>query len=117
MNLLPATIDGEGIRAGQFSTSVPGVREISGKRRLELGIRPEHVRVMTHGDGVPLTVEIVEPAGNQTYLYLSAGNDTVVAAVGADLRPPVGSTVRVVLDERRAYVFDADSGTTLVCPS
>ena len=117
MNILPATIDGAGLRAGPFTASLPRVREISGQRRLELGIRPEHVGVMTHGDGVPLTVEIVEPAGNQTYLYLSAGNDSLVAAVGADLRPPVGSTVRVVLDERWAYVFDADSGTTLVCPS
>jgi ABC-type sugar transport system ATPase subunit len=117
MNILPATIDGAGLRASPFSTSASRVREISGKRRLELGIRPEHVRVMTHGDGASLTVEIVEPAGNRTYLYLSAGNDTVVAEVDADLRPPVGSTVRVVLDERWAYMFDADSGTTLVCPS
>jgi multiple sugar transport system ATP-binding protein len=117
MNILPAKIDGAGLGTGPFTTSVSRVREISGKRRLELGIRPEHVRVMTHGDGVPLTVEIVEPAGNQTYLYLSAGNDSLVATAGADLRPPVGSTVRVVLDERSAYVFDADSGTTLVCPS
>jgi hypothetical protein len=72
---------------------------------------------MTHGDGVPLMIEIVEPAGNQTYLYLSARNDTVVAEVDADLRPPVGSTVRDELDERWANVFDADSGKTLVCPS
>jgi ABC-type sugar transport system ATPase subunit len=117
MNILPATIDGAGFRAGPFTTSVSRVREISRKRPLELGIRPEHVRVMTHGDGASLMVEIVEPAGNRTYLYLSAGNDTVVAEVDADLRPPVGSTVRVVLDERWAYVFDADSGKTLVCPS
>ena len=117
MNILPATIDDAGLRAGPFTTSVPRVREISGQRRLELGIRPEHVRVMTHGDGAPLRVEIVEPAGNRTYLYLSAGNDTVVAEVDADVRPPVGSTVRVALHERWAYVFDADNGTTLVYPS
>ena len=117
MNILSATIDGARLRAGPFTTSVPRAREFSGQRRLGLGIRPEHVRVMTHGDGAPLTVEIVEPAGNQTFLYLSAGNDTVVAAVEADLRPALGSTVWVGLDERWVYMFDADSGTTLVCPS
>jgi multiple sugar transport system ATP-binding protein len=112
MNVFPATLDGVGVRAGPFSISVPDAEVLRG-RRLELGIRPEHVRVSTTEDGVPLKVEIVEAAGSETFLHLSAGTDAVIARVGAELRPSVGSTVWGRLSEGSAYLFDADSGTTL----
>jgi multiple sugar transport system ATP-binding protein len=112
MNVYPATLDGTAVRGGPFSIPVPDAALLRG-RRLELGIRPEHVKVSTTEDGVPLKVEIVEAAGSETFLHLSAGADPVIARVGAELRPPIGSTVWGRVSEGSAYLFEADSGTTL----
>jgi ABC-type sugar transport system ATPase subunit len=112
MNIYPATLDGTSVRGGPFSISVPDATILRG-RRLELGIRPEHVKVSTTEDGAPLKVEIVEAAGSETFLHLSAGTDPVIARVGADLRPPIGSTVWGRVSEGSPYLFEADSGTTV----
>jgi sn-glycerol 3-phosphate transport system ATP-binding protein len=116
MNILPARVNGAGLYAGPLRLDYwPMVGAFAG-RRLELGIRPEHVRVAATepADGVPADVEVVELAGNETYLHLRAGEYPLVARVAADFRPRVGSRVQVGVPADRAYLFDADSGQTLV---
>ena len=122
MNIMPASLDGAGLRAGPFCWPAPPKRlraaEITGGRGLELGVRPEHVliegRHRAIGDERVLAeVEIVELAGNETYLHLSAGEHRLIARVSADVRPVVGSKVPVGLAVERIHLFDAESGRTL----
>jgi ABC-type sugar transport system ATPase subunit len=120
MNVLPASLDGSTVRAGPFAIDVDRPGDLGG-RRLELGIRPEHLEVSTREDGGrPVRVEIVEPAGGETYVHVSdvsdasIGSEAVVARVSGELRPPVGSTVWVRASIGSAFVFDADSGATLI---
>ena len=114
MNLLPAAIEAGVLHVGPFVGELPADRGLLEGRRLEFGIRPEHVIVSSDGgQGVPAEVQVVEPAGSETYLHLSAGGHELVARVAGDFRPPVGSTARVVLPGGNAYLFDAASGETL----
>ncbi|MBM3216152.1 sn-glycerol-3-phosphate ABC transporter ATP-binding protein UgpC [Candidatus Poribacteria bacterium] len=80
-----------------------------------LGIRPEHVRVGDAGDSpaMPCRVEVVEPLGSETVVYLSAGETTLVAKAEAERTPTVGATVSARIDMARAHLFDPDSGTNL----
>jgi multiple sugar transport system ATP-binding protein len=115
MNILPAEISNEMLTVGPFRMKPPVGYEGLNGQRLELGIRPEHLRVHANsGPGVAAEVQVVEAAGNETFLHLSAGGQALIARVGADLRPQVGSIVRVELPRRLAYLFDAVSGRTLV---
>jgi multiple sugar transport system ATP-binding protein len=109
MNLLRATLADGRLRAGPFAFEVPpGV----GERELEVGIRPEHVALVA--DGAPAVVELVETAGNETFLHLNADGQRLVARTGPDQRPAVGSTVAVgVSVPGRVHVFDAESGEAL----
>jgi ABC-type sugar transport system ATPase subunit len=111
MNFFPAErMDGSLLRAGPFVFEpVANLPE-----RVEVGVRPEHVQV-DEGDegGEPAEVQVVEMAGNETYLHLQADKSSIVARVGADVRPPVGSTVHVRANGADAYLFDADTGETL----
>jgi ABC-type sugar transport system ATPase subunit len=69
---------------------------------------------VTEGDeGTPAEVQVVEMAGNETYLHLSASGSPLVARVGADVRPPVGSIVHVRANPADAYLFDAETGETI----
>jgi ABC-type sugar transport system ATPase subunit len=114
MNLLPVNAHGRLLQVGPFLLErPPGGRALNGQR-LELGIRPEHLQVRLGGPGVPAEVQVVELAGSETFLHLAAGGQRLVARVGLQLRPRVGQQVRVQIPERRVYLFDADSGRTLV---
>jgi multiple sugar transport system ATP-binding protein len=114
MNFLPANIRNGQLRSGPFDLPPPPTKERLGRRHLEMGIRPEHLRVRRDRKGVPATVEVVEAAGNETFLHLRAGDHRLVARVGPDLRPAVGAVLHVEVPAGRAYVFDGESGRTLV---
>ncbi|MDQ3379871.1 MAG: ABC transporter ATP-binding protein [Actinomycetota bacterium] len=113
MNLLPAVLDDGALRAGPFAFERPPAVEGLDSRRLQLGIRPEHVDVATDGTGAPAQVEIVEAAGNETFVYLTAGDERLVARVAPELRLEVGATVRISASPQRLYLFDAETGTAL----
>jgi len=127
MNILPAGVDGGALYAGPFRLPLPdtlraadcrsGGSALAG-RRLELGVRPEHVTVASEVDAatredVLAEVEVVEVAGNETYLHLAAGAHRLVARVAADVRPAVGSKVPVGVAAGRMHLFDAGTGRTL----
>ena len=80
MNIFPAErVDGS-LRAGPFLFEArPNLPE-----RVEVGVRPEHVQVDEGDEGAPAEVQVVEMAGNETYLHLQAGDSPIVARVGAD---------------------------------
>jgi multiple sugar transport system ATP-binding protein len=121
MNLLPASIaDGE-VRAGSFAVPAAALDASGGEHlvaqshkalsrtRLELGVRPEHVSVELAPDGAA-QIEIVETAGNETIVHLSAGDETIVARVRPELAPDIGQRARLSAGERDVYLFDADTG-------
>ena len=60
------------------------------------------------------TVEVAEPMGAETYLYLRAGASELVARVKPTERYTVGQRVRVAPDLARAHLFDAETDAALV---
>ena len=108
MNVLPLeNVDGV-FHAGPF---VLGQANL-GSQKLELGIRPEQVLVSMDGsaEGAPAEVQVLEEAGNETFLHVQAAEHTIVVRAGPDIRPPVGTTVRIRQAPGRLYLFDAETG-------
>jgi ABC-type sugar transport system ATPase subunit len=114
MNLLPARTCEGWLQVGPFRLDRPPNSWALNGQRLELGIRPEHLRVSRGGLGVPAEVQVVEVAGNETFLHLATGGHRLVARVSFQYRARVGEQVRVQIPQRQFYLFDADSGQTLV---
>jgi ABC-type sugar transport system ATPase subunit len=110
MNLLPTSIADGQVRAGPFAVPAAAL-DASGeeRRRLELGLRPEHVSVELAPDGAA-QVEIVETAGNETIVHLTAGDETILARVPAELAPDVGQRASLSAGESDVYLFDAETG-------
>jgi multiple sugar transport system ATP-binding protein len=83
---------------------------------LVLGIRPEDVRV---GRGTPAgraldaEIEVAEPMGAETYLYLRASQLPCVARVRSDESYLPGQRVRLSLDLDRVHLFDAETERAL----
>jgi multiple sugar transport system ATP-binding protein len=110
INLVAAAVEDGKLRAGPFTFAPPST-EPSAERSLEIGIRPEHLEVITTtGEGTTGRVELVESAGNETFVHVSAGGVILVARVSPDLRLQTGDAVGVAADSRHVYVFDAETG-------
>jgi multiple sugar transport system ATP-binding protein len=82
---------------------------------LVLGIRPEHI--YTHkpagvGSVIPFSaqIEVIEPVGNETFVYFSTGaNSQFVARVSSDAPPAVGTTAELLMDSSRIHFFDRET--------
>jgi multiple sugar transport system ATP-binding protein len=102
---------------------VPAAGAVDGAPRIELGVRPEHVRLGAPGaagvddhDGAA-TVTLVESTGSDTFVHLDAHGVKIVARLGHDARPAVGDRVSVGVVGDRWFAFDAVTGETLVSPT
>ena len=86
---------------------------------LVLGIRPEDVQdsltlsVPNPAHTVEVTVEVSEPMGAETYLYLDTGAHSFIARVRPTDRFEVNQKVKVTLRMDTAHLFDATTEQVL----
>jgi multiple sugar transport system ATP-binding protein len=57
-----------------------------------------------------LDLDVVEPMGNETYLYGSAADEELVARVAAQEIPSPGRSLEVALDVAKLHFFRKDTG-------
>jgi len=81
-------------------------------RPVTLGIRPEDLfEKADAGDSNTFVsrVEVVEPMGNETFVHVSVGADTVVARVSARSLPAVFSQYPIQFDMNKAHFFNTET--------
>ena len=80
-----------------------------------LGIRPEHLSMHRPIDApsvatIDVHVEVVEPVGNEIFVYFSTGAGTnYVARIAAEVPPKVGTTCTLYVDTSKLLFFDPKS--------
>ena len=116
MNVVPAKVQRGAVEAGPFRIRP---RKLSGvtATAVELGVRPGAVDVGPASRGNPATVELVEVSGEEAYVHLKAGDVRLVATVPSSSRPEIGKRVGVTIKAGDTYLFDAESGETLLHPA
>ena len=106
MNFVEGRID----RATFVSDSlrVPLNTQLAGA--LTMGIRPEHIQVFAepHDGAIAATVYVTELMGNETFVFLSVGENRLIARAPADFRADVESKVWLRLATERAHFFDSN---------
>ncbi|TPW31885.1 ABC transporter ATP-binding protein [Pararhizobium mangrovi] len=121
MNFFPVTVEGDDLRLQTGDTvpghAVPGFATLSAgqDRQIVLGIRPEHLDGAGEGkgEGVPITVDLVEPLGSDTLIHFTLGDVAAIARVSPDLRLAPGDRVSLVPAPGKARLFDAESGKAI----
>lgn len=84
------------------------------------GIRPEDiydklfVSDASPDNTVKAVVEIVEPMGAEVFLYIAAGNSSLIARVGGHNKPEVNQDLELVFDMSTAHFFDKESENVIV---
>ncbi|MDP6039104.1 MAG: sn-glycerol-3-phosphate ABC transporter ATP-binding protein UgpC [Candidatus Latescibacteria bacterium] len=101
--------DGLIFEAGELRVHLSGRFDISEGRYVTLGIRPEHIRCEAEGDVLAL-VDVVEPMGNETYVYLRVDEKQITARLPGDQHPQVGELVGLAFDLDAIHLFDRETG-------
>jgi multiple sugar transport system ATP-binding protein len=133
MNLVPVTIGSNGaavsISTGRSDSeplvlSIPnapaGLAAHAGREAI-FGIRPE---ALTDRDGADRNarhlaeseclIEVVEPAGSDTFAVTRLGDRQVTARLRADANVAAGETARLVFNLDKAVFFDPESGQRIL---
>ncbi len=88
-------------------------------RTILLGIRPENIHEYATLQNTELyseaccKVEVVEPMGNEIFLYLNTGQETIIARVNARSIPPVNADFRVGFEMGKAHFIDLQTEETI----
>jgi len=125
MNILPATVRGEGpgselvIADGaavfDFPGDLPGRLAAKQYQSLVIGVRPEGVLIAaTESPGyIPVDAHIIEPLGAYDIVDLRIGDQFLRARTHSGLVKRVGDTVWARLDETQTHFFDTRTGDSL----
>ena len=128
MNFLTGAIRRNGqtvFHQDQSSLSIPIPRMMEEKlksyssRQITLGIRPEHIYAhapVSAESTAPFqaNVEVVEPVGNEVFVYFSTGTDAhYVARLATDSPPIVGKPFQLLLDTSKIHLFDKETERAL----
>ena len=83
--------------------------------QITIGIRAEHIRVFTEPqDGaMPANVYVTELMGNETFVFLSVGNNRLIARAPADFRAELESLVWLQIESEKAHFFDPQTGLSI----
>lgn len=118
MNFLEVTVGDGRLEHEAFAYEVPPLIDSSlppTNERVTIGIRPEDIELADSGteNVVRATVNVVEPMGEVSYVYLNIGGETYTTSVSGDLIFDPGEKLSVVFPPERIHLFDADTGEAI----
>jgi multiple sugar transport system ATP-binding protein len=92
----------------------PSMNFIEGERAT-MGIRPEHIQVLTTPEdgAMEARVYVTELMGNETFVFLTAGDNRLIARAPADFRADVDTKVWLRIATEKIHYFDPVSGKVL----
>lgn len=125
MNILSVLCDGHQLQIDPYTIPSPACFRSSlhayQGQRVNLGVRPEHLQVVSAGSRHDLAVDVtlVEPLGREILIRARVpASDRATASsvniqVSPDVRPQVGDRLYLQLDRDRLLVFDPATGERL----
>ena len=87
-------------------------------REVVFGVRPEDICWEKTGNGdyprIKAEVEVIEPMGSETYLYLNTGANSFIARVDAHKILKVGDKVELPIFMPKAHLFDKETEELII---
>jgi multiple sugar transport system ATP-binding protein len=117
MNLIEATaVDGQA-KIGEYLVPVDPASQQKMSGRVTIGVRPESWRLVSSGEGLPISVTVVEDLGADAFVYgtsdVEGTPNTIIVRVSGRGKIGKGDVIHVTTDPRSVHVFDTESGKRL----
>ena len=107
MNLIPGA-PGDGGFQAQGGAVLPLPGSANGGAGI-YGIRPEHM-LLTPGEGIRATVQLVEPTGSETQVMVRIGDTPLNCAFRERVGAKPGEEIRIMPDLSLVHLFDGKTG-------
>ncbi|MBI3507101.1 MAG: TOBE domain-containing protein, partial [Proteobacteria bacterium] len=110
MNFLDGKIGSGGMVELPGGVKLAAATKATAGTAVRVGIRPEHLDLVTGGQGLPATVKVIEPTGAETLVLVDIGGveATAVFTDRHDFKP--GSKILLAPKAGLLHVFDQASG-------
>jgi multiple sugar transport system ATP-binding protein len=109
MNLLEGRIEDGAFHVGRgMRWPLPPNGTAAAGQEVIYGIRPEHLRL--DPDGIPATLQVVEPTGSETQVILRVGDVSVVGAFRERINIRPGEILPISPDTSLVHLFDKATG-------
>ncbi|MFI8373987.1 ABC transporter ATP-binding protein [Pseudomonas helleri] len=125
MNFIPVRVKRQAdclqavLESGQSRCELPLALSDAGleDRELILGIRPEQIVLasneLTHLPTLRAEVQVVEPTGPDTLVFVNINNTKVCCRLAPDSAPDSGQNLTLQFDSSKVLLFDANTGERL----
>lgn len=112
MNMIPASVAGRTIQIDGGAQIHLGT-QISGDRKVILGIRPEDLEPVDGPALISGSVNVREPLGHETLIHVGTAHGDIIAKADGRRPPDIGNTVNLGAEEQNIHIFDPESGAAL----
>ncbi len=126
MNFIEGKVSGSSFKTngGELNLSFNG--EYTDKlkpfndKKIILGVRPEDIYdsqaapTETHYSPFNAKLEVVEPMGNEIFIYFSVEGNQFIARIPAREKPKPGSQRTIYIDTQKLHFFDGETESTIV---
>jgi glycerol transport system ATP-binding protein len=87
MNVIPTSLEGAQVRVGEYFAPLPTAPRLMGEPKLEIGVRPEYVRIGR--EGIPARIDRVEDLGRHRIVRATVEGHAIAAIVreGEEIPP------------------------------
>jgi multiple sugar transport system ATP-binding protein len=118
MNFIPGIVkrsNGAGYVQTQAGTKLPlpGTIAAPPEQKVVFGIRPEHLALGNSGESVPAQVQVVEPTGAETQVFVELAGTQVTAVFTERHEFQPGDQIMLRPRPETIHLFDADTGRHL----
>jgi multiple sugar transport system ATP-binding protein len=117
MNLLEGTAHEGQVQIGKYDVPVDPTASKRMHGRVTVGVRPENWRIVNAGEGLPVTVTVVEELGADNYVYGTSDVEglpaNVIIRIAGRNTMHKGEVLHVTTDPHHVHVFDTESGERL----
>jgi multiple sugar transport system ATP-binding protein len=119
MNLFDVPVVDGGVKFGTSTYPIARKSLKSGGREVTLGVRPEDLVISAEGEGLPVTVDVVEELGADAYIYGSttetAGDvKPIIVRVDGRTPPEKGSVVHLTPKKgEHVHLFNSETGLNI----
>ncbi len=115
MNFAPAVWDQAKAQVTAFGVTMalPNGANAPGSQSIELGVRPEHLRIDPENGPIELAIEAVENLGNDTIVYgrvVASDGEPIVIRMEGDHDFGIDQRVRVRCEPESIHLFDSKTG-------
>ncbi|RED44266.1 ABC transporter ATP-binding protein [Aestuariispira insulae] len=104
MNVMPIELDGASAKLGGQTVSLPGAAKVKAGDKVELGVRPEFIRL--DAKGMPVTVNKVEDVGRQKIVRAQLEGRNIAIVIGEDESVPTDA--KIAFDPKGINVYAND---------